>query len=400
MAEQRHGPQARRAFLGTAAALGAVALLAGCQVIPKGRPQPQPPEPVRPAPEPEPAPDTGNLPGDANRNRVAVLVPLSGPNGGVGKSISNAANLALMDTGGDTVRITIYDTANGAAAAANAALADGNRLFLGPLMAEDVTAIAPIARRAGVPVIAFSNDTSVAGDGVYLMGFDPTQSVGRVVEHARSQRMQRFAGLIPDGVYGRRASQALIAAVERSGGRMVAMQSFDRSPRALQMAIGRLNGQSEYDAVLIADNGRLALTAAPLIRSGSSGRAQILGTELWRAETGLAAAPALRGAWFAGVSDNLFNQLRTRYRARYGVTPYRLASLGYDAVLLTVRIGKTWRTGRPFPQNALLDSGGFAGVDGAFRFGRDGVAHRSLAVLQVGPSGLTTISPAPRDFAD
>jgi hypothetical protein len=53
------------------------------------------------------------------------------------------------------------------------ALADGNRLFLGPLLAEDVRAVAPVARRAGVPVIAFSNDVSVAGDGVYLMGFIP-----------------------------------------------------------------------------------------------------------------------------------------------------------------------------------------------------------------------------------
>ncbi len=67
----------------------------------------------------------------------------------------------------------------------------------------------------------------------------------------------------------------------------------------------------------------------------------------------------------------MFNQLRTRYRARYGANPYRLASLGYDAVLLTVRIAKNWRLGRPFPERELRDPAGFAGVDGAFRFGRE-----------------------------
>ncbi|WP_324750469.1 penicillin-binding protein activator [Sphingomonas sp. LY54] len=393
MAEQSHHPQARRTFIGLAAAAVLGLALAGCQMVPKPRPAPVPERP------PEPAQPTPGLPTDTNRNRVAVLVPLTGENGGVGKSISNAANLALLDAGGEGIRITIYDTAKaGAQAAANEALADGNRLFLGPLLAEDVTAVAPLARKANVPVIAFSNDTSIAGNGVYVMGFDPEQSVGRVVTYARGKGVERFAGLVPDGVYGRRVGQALIGAVEKAGGRMVAMQNYDRTPKGLNSAVNRLNDQSGYDAVLIADTGKSAAGVAPLIRKGSSADAKILGTELWKMESGLGATAALRGAWFAGVSDDMFNQLRTRYRARYGVNPYRLGSLGYDAVLLTVRIGRNWRVGRAFPAADLMDPEGFVGVDGAFRFRRDGVAERSLEVLQIGQGGVTTVSPAPRGF--
>ena len=79
----------------------------------------------------------------------------------------------------------------------------------------------------------------------------------------------------------------------------------------------------------------------------------------------------------------MFNQFRTRYRARYGANPFRLASLGYDAVLLAVRVAADWPVGRAFPERALRDPGGFAGVDGAFRFGRDGVAERALEVREV-----------------
>ena len=124
------------------------------------------------------------LPADETRNRVAVLVPLTGRDAALGQSILNAANLALLDTGGERIRITAYDTAaaGGAVRAANEAIAEGNGLILGPLLAEDVRAVAPIARRADVPVIAFSNDVSVAGDGVFLMGFTPGQSIDRVVE--------------------------------------------------------------------------------------------------------------------------------------------------------------------------------------------------------------------------
>jgi len=399
MAEQSLGPQARRSILGLgAAALFAIAL-SGCQLVPKPRaeePVDTRPAEVEPAPREAPGPP---LPPEETRNRVAVLVPTSGANAGVGQSIANAANLALLDAGGERIRITVYDTARvGAAAAANQALAEGNGLFLGPLLADDVRAVAPLARRAGVPVISFSNDASVAGAGVYLLGFTPGQSIARVVGHARREGLERFGALAPEGVYGRRASQAMIDAVEGAGGRLVAIQSFGGGPGALRTAIGKLHSMGPYDAVLIADSGRTAATAAPLLRTGTAAGTRLLGTELWSNETGLGRTAALRGSWYAGVADNMFNQLRGRYRARYGANPYRLASLGYDAVLLTVRIAKGWRLGRPFPERELRDPVGFAGVDGPFRFTSDGIAERSLEVREVTATGTIVVSPAPRSF--
>ena len=40
--------------------------------------------------------------------------------------------------------------------------------ILGPLLADDVRAVAPVARARNAPVIAFSTDRTVAGDGVFL----------------------------------------------------------------------------------------------------------------------------------------------------------------------------------------------------------------------------------------
>jgi branched-chain amino acid transport system substrate-binding protein len=399
MAEQSPGSQARRNILGLGASALLAVALAGCQLVPRARPELPPaqlPDEVEQPSEEAPGPD---LPPAETRNRVAVLVPTSGANAGVGQSIANAANLALLDAGGDRIRITVYDTARGGAAeAANRALADGNGLFLGPLLADDVRAVAPVARRADIPVIAFSNDSSVAGNGVYLMGFTPGQSIARVVGHARSIGLERFGALAPVGVYGRRASDAMVRAVEDEGGRLVAMQSFDGGPAAVRTAVARLYAQGDYDAILIADGSRGAAAAAPLLKSGSNARVRLLGTELWGTETGLGRTPALRGAWYASVGDSMFNQLRTRYRARYGANPYRLASLGYDAVLLTVRIAKNWRLGRAFPERELRDPIGFAGVDGPFRFNASGIADRSLEVREVTATGTIVVSPAPKSF--
>jgi branched-chain amino acid transport system substrate-binding protein len=388
--------QARRQGLSvrTWATIGLMALLSACQVVPKGPPRTPPPPPPVETPEPV----NPSLPTDTERHRVALLVPLSGPNAGVGTSISNAANLAVLDTGASRIRITTYDTGPGAAAAARRAIAEGNRIILGPLLADDVRSVAPLARAAKVPVVSFSNDTSVAGQGVYLMGYLPAQSIGRVVDYARGKGVTKFAGLIPAGLYGQRSSTAFLRAVEAGGGQVVSLQTFDRSGGSLNAAITRLAQGSPYEAVLIADSSRAAAMAAPLLRAKGGATARLLGTELWNADTTLGSIAALRGAWFASVSDGLYTQLARKYRQRYGRAPYRIASLGYDGVLLVTRIGAEWRVGTSFPQARLSEPGGFSGIDGAFRFNRDGIAERALEVQQVAGTGLTIVSPAPRGF--
>ncbi|WP_174297981.1 penicillin-binding protein activator, partial [Sphingomonas bacterium] len=336
---------------------------------------------------------------DAARHRVALLVPLTGRNAALGQSLANATQLALLDTGNDKVRITTYDTAAGAAAATDRALADGAQLIVGPLLAEDVRAAVPAARAAHVPVVSFSNDVSVAGPGSYVLGYAPAQSVERVVGFARAHGVANFGALVPNALYGQRTSTAFLRAVEADGGKVIALQTFDRATGGIAAASAVLARKGPYDGVLVADSGANAALAQPLLKRGSDSL-HLLGTELWNSEATLASRPALNGAWFASVSDTLYRQYRTKYRARFGADPYRLSSLGYDAVLLVVRIARDWPVGAGFPEARLRDRGGFSGIDGAFRFGRDGVAERALEVHEVRGGAVTVVSPAPLGFED
>lgn len=384
-------------YLARGFAVAAAGLLAACStIVPRAPSAPPPPRAV--APNPGDTEVQAGIPRDIQRNRVALLVPLSGSNAGVGQSIANATMLALLDTQNQSVRITNYDTAPGAAVAAQRAIADGAQLILGPLLADDVRAVAPIAKTAGVTVLSFSNDAGVAGGGTYLMGYAPVQSIGRVVSYARGRGVTTFAGLVPNGLYGQRASTAFLRAVEVSGGQVVSLQTYARTSGGVAAAAGRLAGQGAYGAVLIADGGATAAQAAAQVKRGANAGTRILGTELWNSEAGVAARPPLSGAWYASVSDTLYRQFATKYRARFGATPYRLSSLGYDAVLLTVRIARDWRVGSPFPEARLRDADGFSGIDGAFRFGRDGIAERALEVKEIRGGTTAVVSPAPSGF--
>ena len=375
--------QARRALL---LGLGASALaMASCQ----GRQPPRPIGPLQPA-------QPGVIP-EGQRHQIALIIPLSGPDGGVGTSIANAANLALFDSNAGNLRLNIIDSSKiGAARAAGNALAAGADLILGPLLAEDVRAIAPIARRAKVPVLAFSNDTSVAGDGIYIMGVTPAAAIDRVVRHVRGRGAARFGALVPTGLYGQRAAQAITGSVRASGGVLAGIETYNRNPLAARGAAAVLNRRGRYDAVLIGDGGGMVATLAPSVEAGPT----LLGTELWANDRALGRVPRLRGALYAAPPEARFQQLVTRYRARYGKVPYRLGSLGYDAMLLTARAARAWPIGRPFPARLLADREGFAGVDGIFRFDRDGVVERALEVRQVTAAGTNVVSPAPGRFAD
>ncbi|WP_374405683.1 penicillin-binding protein activator [Pelagerythrobacter sp.] len=371
---------------------GASALLAGCQIIPKG-----PTTSTAPEPGPTPTPTESNLPQDEARHRVALLVPMSGTNGAVGQSIANATTMALLDTNADSLRITTYDTSGNAGDAARRAIADGNKLILGPLLGGNVPSVLAQARPANVPLIAFSNDTGVAGPNVFVMGHIPEQSIARSVGYARQRGATDFAAIVPEGEYGRRAEAALSNAVNGTGGRVVASETYARGNTSIVSAAQRLAQQGGYDTVLIADGARLAAQAAGELRTDAGGT-RIIGTELWSGESAVTSASALRGALFSAVSDARFKRFSDSYRSRFGSQPYRISTLGYDGVLLALRVAQDWRVGSDFPTAQLYEEGGFLGLDGPFRFGRSGVIERAMEVREVREGQVAIVAPAPTGF--
>lgn len=376
--------------------LGSMAL-AGCAVIPNadgnvagGSP------PV--ADVPVAGPSAGVLPTDNERHRVALLVPLSGANADVGQSIANATTMALLDTGAENLRITTYDTAGGAGAAASRAINDGNRLILGPLMRDNVGDVLAQARPADVPLLTFSNDTTVARNDVFVMGHIPDQSVERTVEFAISQGARRFGALAPRGDYGNRALAALDLAAAEHGGTVISAERYDRGNTSILSAADRLSQTGGFDTVLIADGARLSAMAASRLKGAGEALPSIIGTELWSREDELTRTAAMRGAWFSAIPDERYRQFSDSYNARFGNQPFRVATLGYDAVLLTLRLTRDWRPGRALPQGLLTDEGGFLGLDGAIRFNSNGVGERAFEVRQVGNGAFTVVAPAPTGF--
>ena len=74
---------------------------------------------------------------------------------------------------------------------------------------------------AGVPIITFSSDRSVAGNGVYTMGFLPDEQIYRVIKYAFQKELFRFAVLAPDNKYGKTVVNTIKRTVEKIGAELI-----------------------------------------------------------------------------------------------------------------------------------------------------------------------------------
>jgi len=407
------GSSARRGRLARLAgpACVIVALLAGCaqqsaQTPPSPAPQSSAPPPVETTPGPSPTleiPQSGPLVGGTQPVRVALLVPLTGRAEQVGGALRNAAEMALFDVSDERFVLSIHDTAStpdGAIAAADAALSAGARLIIGPLFGQSAAQVGPRAQAAGVPVLSFSNNRSVAGNGVWVFGLLPADQIDRVVGYAAAGGMSRFGALLPANAYGEEVRRALFDSLARVGatGPRVVNYAPGSGTTELAATVERFAAGGPLDAVVVPEGGAAIRNIAPMLAYNDIDQdtTRYLGSALW-ADPSLGQENTLVGAWFAAPSPEIRKSFEGRYTRLYGSKPPGLASLAYDAVSMAAELGKG---SGPATYNAevLTQPSGFVGADGLFRLLPDGTNERRLAVLRITPTGFEIEDPAPQTF--
>ena len=335
--------------------------------------------------------------------RVGIILPLNNPNAAtraLAQSMLKAAQMALFDGKNPNIILITADegaTPNDAGAAVTKLLSQGAEIILGPLFGPDVAVVAPLARDRAVPVLAFSTDKSVAGQGTYLLSFLPQDQVHRIISYAAGQGRKNFAGLIPKDAGGDLAVAAFQQAVTDARGTVSGIERFTpNTTESITPAIAVAKEQA--DAIFIPQGGVVLRTIAPTLQANGvdRSRTKLLGTGLWDDAT-LQREPMMNGAWFAAPEPNASDAFNAKYRETFGAAPSQLATLAYDAMSLVALLSNGTPYHR-FTTAALTDPNGFGGVAGIFRFLPDGTSERGLAILEVGPSGFSVVNPAPKTF--
>ncbi len=341
--------------------------------------------------------------------KVALLLPLTGNVNAqqVAKAMKQAGELALFEFDKPNVKLIPKDThgtPDGARQAAQDAVKDGAELLIGPLFANEVSAVAPVAQAAHIPVLAFSSDRNVAGNGVYLMSFVAGSDVPRMIAFAVSKGKTRFAALFPQNDYGRIVEQAFNRAVQENRAQVVMTKTFPPEANGMlppvkeMSALAKKGAAPQIDAIFIPAGGDTLPSLAPLFPyyEVDTQAVKLMGLSGWD-YTGAGKEPALLGGWFVAPDPKGWQDFTRRYVETYGDAPPRLASLSYDAVSLAISLSAN-PPERRFSVSELTRPSGFNGVDGLFRLRPDGTAERGFAVMEVQKYGSQPIDPAPSSF--
>ena len=338
--------------------------------------------------------------------RVALLLPLTGDGAlaGVGTSMANASKLAIdfiatSTTIPDNITVVLKDTgtsAGGAASAASQALSEGASLILGPLRADQVTAAGKVARAAGIPLIGFSNNSGVAGPGVYLLNVLPEVEARRSLRYVAGKGRQSFAAIFPTTDYGRIQQSAFQQAVADLGlgARAVYTYSSEAEARAAVQQVAPLLQAGQIDALFLPDRATAPSFGILLEQAGvPRGKVQIIGSADWNADVNIGSTPYLTGAVFPAVDDVGYQALRKEYEAKFGKTPHALATIAYTATILANASSLSMGTPR-YDRAQLTLSAGFNGRDGIFRFLPDGRSEYALVMKEVTSGGSKVVDAA------
>jgi branched-chain amino acid transport system substrate-binding protein len=339
---------------------------------------------------------------------VALLAPLTAADEGtasVGNALANAARMAAVDLSERSMDLRIYDTGGNpqtARAMAQKAVNEGAALILGPLFGANTGGVGDVAGAAGINVVSFSTDSTVAGGPVFLSGFLPEAEARRIVSYAASRGLGRIAVFYPQTGYGVAARRSTEQAASSSGAQVVVASSYSRTFQGIQQAAGPFADvalDAGASAVLLPDGGQgLRSTGAFLDYNGlDPARIRYLGLGQWNSNDTLQ-EPALQGGWFPAPDPGRLDSFSRLYAARYGSTPPFVAVLGYDAVQVAGQLLASARQNRsttPFGRGELTRAEGFQGALGPLRFEQDGLNRRALAILRVGGNRFEVLEPAP-----
>jgi branched-chain amino acid transport system substrate-binding protein len=343
--------------------------------------------------------------------KIALLLPMGGmgETAAIAKSMKQGAEMALFELNDPNVELITKDdggTAARARAAADEAIKEGAEIIVGPLLSPSVQGVAPVARQANVPVLAFSNNTQVAGQGVYLAGFLADQEADRIVSYAASQGKRRFAALIPDDAYGVLVEEAFRRSVQSNGGTVVVVERYPVTANGMlapaKRVVEAIKGGAEngvpVDALFLPGGQESLPQIGPVIAySGlDTTKVKLLGTSAWDFPS-IGRDAAFVGGWFPSSDPIAWRSFSERFARTFGTAPPRMASVSYDALGVAIGLSTKAPGTRYTPENITRPEG-FTGVDGVIRFSANGLSERGLAVLEVQKFGSAVIDQAPTSF--
>lgn len=335
--------------------------------------------------------------------KVGLILPLKGDYEKYGTLCKNGIDLAVDEinarggiNGKNLEVIPGNDTSEpkvAASIALNYAEVQKVSAIIGPYTTQSAQLAAPIANRAGVPMLAIrASETNVTriGQNIFRACYVDTYQ-GTILGRFAGQNLKAKKAAV---VYnnGDEDAKTLVnnfkQQIERYGGKVVSIQSYANNATDFTAQVSEL-AKVKPDVVLLPDfedkAGQVMKKAAAM-----GIKTTYLGTEFWNVEqlikiAGQAAIGSYLSDHFSPDDPNSETQRFVEsYEGDYGIKPGPSAALSYDAVLLVAEAMKKADSTDPEKiRKALASLKSFKGVSGTYTFDADRNPVKGGVILKV-----------------
>ena len=339
--------------------------------------------------------------------RAAILLPLSGAYQSVGTELRKAVDMAVISLAPPQFEVIYIDTAKAPAEAAYAAIAADADIIIGPVFSSHTAAIAPIAIENRIPVLSFSNNSTITNPGVWIMGQQPEHEMEAVLSYAMASlaaienippEQARIAVVTNDTAYGRTlrdySIRHLITAGAGPPAQLLLDQTVLENENRLQQSIRQFarwtkeNPSPEFDMVIICGDADFTLIVAPVLvwHDLDPAKVRFVGSSQWN-RADMITEPSLQGGLYATLPTDRRQRFEKVWNTYFTEPPGDLAPLGFDAVAVASLMtgdastdNEDMSNNEDMANNVLLRETGFAGFSGVFRFYPDCSHRRHLEV--------------------
>lgn len=351
------------------------------------------------------------------RVKVGVLLPLSGNNKELGQSVLNSVILSLFENDqDDNLELVVFDSKGQIKAAKKSMQQIIDRkikIVIGPIFSNEVEAISSIAQDNNIIVLSLSSNQDLANKkNIFLMGFSPEQQSKRIINYAVDKGKGNFAIITANNKYSIKFASTLKEIIKATNGNLISGNFYFNNNKDLEKASkkavdsyvisSRLTYKNQSDikdgdkiyanVILIPESGpesgvRLSKITSAINKANINRRdIQIIGSINWDDMAALN-DPNLDGEWFVATNPNKYKNFERSYHKVYGQFPFRISSIGYDAIDVVSRVIKQ-SSAQELSAKDLINyqspSNGFDGIDGLFRFLPNGTTQRNFTILQAG----------------
>ena len=322
-------------------------------------------------------------------------------------SLVRAARLAVSEMPDVKIDLKVYSTGGNpdqASVAARRAVSDGAKILVGPLFAEASNAAGAAVVGRGINVLSFSNNPTIAGGNVFVLGDTFQNTASRIVSYSVRQGRRNIGAIVRSDAAGDIALAAIQAAAARNGGSITGAARYELNTESVINAVAgarsliRSGGANAL--ILDADSaGALPVFAQLLPENGVNAQSVLLmGLTRWdQTSEQVRTNPGMQGSIFAMPDTSATAAFAQRYTAANGAGPHILAGKAYDGLKA---VGTLLRTGASdaLTRTQLTRRAGFGGANGIFRLMPDGTVQRGLAIAMLKDGQVVVIDPAPRGF--